>query len=202
MRKLLVIFGLFWLQILPGLAQRSPTKLIRPKLVVGIVVDQMRWDYLYRYYDRYSEGGFKRLLTEGFSCENTYINYLPSYTAVGHTCIFTGSVPSISGITGNDWVEQLTGTRVYCTDDSTVRSVGISASPEGKMSPQNLLVSTITDELRMATNYQSRVVGISLKGPGSDTSCGTYGECSILDGRFVRKFYQQHILHEQTTGSS
>ena len=84
----------------------------RPKLVVGIVVDQMRWDYFYRYYDRYTEGGFKRLLNEGFSCENTFINYLPSYTAVGHTVIFTGSVPAIDGIVGNDWIDQLTGKKL------------------------------------------------------------------------------------------
>ena len=67
----------------------------RPKLVVGIVVDQMRWDYLYRYQKRYGEGGFKRLLNEGFSCENTRIPYVPSVTAIGHTCLYTGSVPSI-----------------------------------------------------------------------------------------------------------
>jgi predicted AlkP superfamily pyrophosphatase or phosphodiesterase len=137
----------------------------RPKLVVGIVIDQMRWDYLYRYYDRYGEGGFKRLLGQGFSCENTMIPYLPSYTAVGHTCIFTGSVPAFSGISGNDWIEQATGQQVYCTDDSTVESVGAEGpnSPEGKMSPRNLLVSTVTDELRIATNYRSKVVGVSLK---------------------------------------
>ena len=70
----------------------------RPKLVVGIVVDQMRWDYLYRYQKRYVEGGFKRLLNEGFSCENTRIPYVPSVTAIGHTCLYTGSVPSIHGI--------------------------------------------------------------------------------------------------------
>src|ERR1700681_2018505 len=111
----------------------------RPKLVVGIVVDQMRWDYLYRYYDRYGEGGFKRLLKQGFSCENTLINYLPSFTAVGHSCIFTGSVPAFSGISGNDWIEQATGQRMYCTDDSTVKSVGAESpeSKEGKMSPRN-----------------------------------------------------------------
>lgn len=57
----------------------QPAKTLRkPKLVVGIVVDQMRWDYLYRYYDRYGNDGFKRLLNDGFSCENTLINYLPS----------------------------------------------------------------------------------------------------------------------------
>ncbi|HEY0434389.1 MAG TPA: alkaline phosphatase PafA [Chitinophagaceae bacterium] len=135
----------------------------RPKLVVGIMVDQMRWDFLYRYYDRYGSGGFKRLLADGFSCENTLINYLPSFTAVGHSTVFTGSVPSIDGIAGNDWIDQMTGKRYYCTDDSTVTSVGVKNSMEGKMSPRNLLVSTITDELRIATNFQSRVVGISLK---------------------------------------
>ncbi|MFR6383732.1 MAG: alkaline phosphatase family protein [Odoribacter splanchnicus] len=69
-----------------------PNLLPRPKLVVGIVVDQMR-GLLYRYYDRYGDRGFKRLLKEGFTCENTQLNYLPAFTAVGHTCIYTGSVP-------------------------------------------------------------------------------------------------------------
>jgi predicted AlkP superfamily pyrophosphatase or phosphodiesterase len=92
-----------------GGAQPGGSTVIRPKLVVGIVVDQMRWDYLYRYYSKYGEGGFKRLLKEGFTCENTNINYLPTYTAAGHACIYTGSVPSIHGITGNNWTEQLRG---------------------------------------------------------------------------------------------
>ncbi|HLZ89033.1 MAG TPA: alkaline phosphatase family protein, partial [Puia sp.] len=137
----------------------------RPKLVVGIVVDQMRWDYLYRYAAHYGEGGFRRLLKHGFSCDNTLINYLPAFTAVGHTCIFTGSVPAFSGIAGNDWVEQATGQRMYCTDDSTVKSVGAQdpGSKEGKMSPRNMLVSTVTDELMMAENFRSKVVGVSLK---------------------------------------
>ena len=76
-------------------AEPAESSLPRPKLVVGIVVDQMRWDYLYRYYDRYGDRGFKRLLKEGFTCENTQLNYLPAFTAVGHTCIYTGSVPSV-----------------------------------------------------------------------------------------------------------
>ena len=137
----------------------------RPKLVVGIVVDQMRWDYLYRYADRYGEGGFKRLLRQGFSCDNTMINYLPSFTAVGHSCIFTGSVPAFSGIAGNDWIEQGSGQRMYCTEDNTVSAVGADSpnSKEGKMSPRNLLVSTITDELMIADEFTSRVVGVSLK---------------------------------------
>src|SRR6201986_4139303 len=81
----------------------------RPKLVVGIVVDQMRWDYLYRYYDRYQSNGFKRLLNEGFSCENTQVDYIPTFTAPGHTCIYTGSVPALHGLAGNDFIVQATG---------------------------------------------------------------------------------------------
>src|SRR5215211_6694258 len=96
----------------------------RPKLVVGIVVDQMRWDYLYRYYNRYGKDGFKRLLREGFSCENTFIPYTPTVTAAGHTCVYTGSVPSLHGIMGNNWYNKATGSIVYCTDDNTVQAVG------------------------------------------------------------------------------
>ena len=75
----------------------------RPRLVVGIVIDQMRWDYLYRYQQRYTEGGFKRLLNQGYSFENTRIPYIPSVTAIGHTCIYTGSVPTVHGIAGNNF---------------------------------------------------------------------------------------------------
>src|SRR5450432_4700505 len=108
-RKILILFITCLLGFTKSQAQSNPSILPRPKLVVGIVIDQMRWDYLYRYYNRYGDGGFKRLLTQGFSCENTFINYLPSYTACGHATIFTGSVPSINGITGNDWIDQQSG---------------------------------------------------------------------------------------------
>ena len=134
----------------------------RPKLVVGIVVDQMRWDYLYRYYDRYGEGGFKRILNEGFTCENTFISHLPSFTAVGHSTVFTGSVPAIHGIVGNNWIDQQTGKMWYCTEDTIVQPVG-TTSDVGRMSPRNLLATTITDELRIATNFESKVIGVSLK---------------------------------------
>jgi predicted AlkP superfamily pyrophosphatase or phosphodiesterase len=137
----------------------------RPKLVVGLVVDQMRWDYLYRYYDRYQSGGFKRMLNEGFTCENTNIDYIPTVTAAGHTCVYTGSVPALHGIAGNDFIIQATGKSMYCTDDSTVVAVG-STSAAGKMSPRNLMASTVTDELRLATNFRSKVIGIALKDRG------------------------------------
>lgn len=169
----------------------------RPKLVVGIVVDQMRWDYLYRYYDRYGEGGFKRLLNDGFSCENTFINYLPSYTAVGHTVIFTGSIPAIDGIVGNDWIDQLTGKNWYCTEDTSVQTVG-TAGKAGQMSPHNMLVSTITDELRLATNFRSRVVGISLKDraailPAGHTANGAFW-FDDASGSFITSTYYMKDL--------
>jgi predicted AlkP superfamily pyrophosphatase or phosphodiesterase len=152
-------------------ATTTATTLPRPKLMVGIVVDQMRWDYLYRYYDRYQTGGFKRMLNEGFTCENTQIPYVPTVTAAGHTCIYTGSVPAIHGIAGNDFIIQATGKSMYCTDDSTVVGVG-STSAAGKMSPRNLLASTVTDELRLATNFRSKVIGIALKDRGGILPAG------------------------------
>lgn len=140
--------------------QTSQSTFERPRLVVGIVVDQMRWDYLYRYQSRYCEGGFKRLLTEGYSCENTRIPYIPSVTAIGHTCVYTGSVPSIHGIAGNNFFKD--GKEVYCTDDNTVRPVG-TTSEAGLMSPRNLWVTTIGDEMKIASNGRAKVVGVALK---------------------------------------
>jgi predicted AlkP superfamily pyrophosphatase or phosphodiesterase len=149
-----------------------PAEVARPKLVVGLVVDQMRWDYLYRYYNRYSNGGFKRLINEGFSVENTFIPYTPTYTACGHTCIYTGSVPAVHGIIGNDWYDPETKKNVYCTEDSSVSTVGSKPSSEGNMSPKNMLTTTITDELRLATNFKGKVIGISLKDRGSILPAG------------------------------
>lgn len=151
-------------------AQQSNTVAIeRPKLVVGIVVDQMRWDYLYRYQKRYTDGGFKRLLGEGFSCENTMIPYVPSVTAIGHTCIYTGSVPSIHGIAGNNFVKE--GKKVYCTDDDSVKPVG-TTSKAALMSPRNLWVSTIGDEMKIASNGRAKVVGVALKDRASILPAG------------------------------
>lgn len=144
----------------------------RPKLIVGIVVDQMRWDYLYRFYDRYdANGGFKRMLNQGFTCENTLIPYTPTYTGCGHSSIYTGSVPAINGITGNYWWDRDQMRSVYCTEDKTVNTVG-SATSAGKQSPRNMLTTTICDELRIATNFKSKVVGISIKDRGGILPAG------------------------------
>ena len=90
----------------------------------------MRWDYLHRFSHQFGEGGFKRMLREGFSCDNTFINHLPSATAVGHATIYSGSVPAIHGITGNNWRDQATGKDVYCVDDATVMTIGSQSEEE------------------------------------------------------------------------
>ncbi len=143
----------------------------KPRLVVGIVVDQMRWDYLYRFANRYGSGGFNRLLNEGFSCQNAFIPYTPTVTAAGHTCVYTGSVPAIHGIVGNNWWNKLTQKNAYCSEDASVSGVG-SNNQNGKMSPKNMLATTIGDELRLATNFSSKVIGIAIKDRGAILPAG------------------------------
>lgn len=177
-----------------GIAQAQPQ---RPKLVVGIVIDQMRWDYLYRYYARYGEGGFKRMLGEGFSVENCKIPYIPSVTAIGHSSIWTGSVPSIHGIAGNNFVKD--GKVVYCTADDTVNPVG-SDSKAGKMSPRNLWVTTIGDELRLATNNRSKVIGVALKDRASILPAGHHANGAFWfddkSGKFITSTFYMDKLPE------
>ena len=169
----------------------------RPKLVVGIVVDQMRWDYLYRFYDRYQQNGIKRLLNEGFSCDNTLIDYIPTFTAPGHSSIYTGSVPALTGIAGNDFIIQATGKSVYCTEDTSVRTVG-AESKAGQMSPRNLLTTTVTDELKLATNFRSKVIGIALKDRGGILPAGHTADAAYWfddkSGNWITSTYYMNEL--------
>ncbi len=166
-------FRLFIILLIIGFSScvQRTTSVSRPKLIVGLVVDQMRWDYLYRYYERYGNGGFKRLLKDGYNCQNTNLDYIPSFTGPGHACIYTGSVPSIHGIAGNNWIDNQTGESWYCVDDEKVSLVG-DKSKGPSYSPRNLLTTTITDELRLATNFRSRVFGIAIKDRGSILPAG------------------------------
>src|SRR5215203_1188944 len=93
----------------------------KPKLVVGIIVDQMRYDYLFRFKDDFSQGGFNRLMREGFLFENANYNYVPTYTAPGHACVYTGTTPSINGIIANDWYDRSLGKTINCVGDSTMQ---------------------------------------------------------------------------------
>lgn len=171
----------------------------RPRLVVGIVVDQMRWDYLNRYGSRFGEGGFKRLLKEGFSCDNMQIDYIPTYTAIGHSTIWTGSVPSIHGIAGNEYSKD--NRWIYCTEDTSVIGVdgiGKVKNKSGQHSPRNLLSTTIGDELKLFSNFRSKVFGIALKDRASILPLGHAGNAAYwLDnetGRFITStFYESDL---------
>lgn len=176
--------------------QKRHTTADRPKLVVGMVVDQMCWDYLYRYNERFGEGGFRRLLSDGYNCHNTRINYIPSVTAIGHASVYTGSVPSLHGIAGNNFYDR--GKPMYCTEDKSVQTVGAENGKSGQMSPRNLLVTTITDELRLATNFTSRVVGVALKDRGSILPAGHSATAAYWfddkSGNFITSTYYMDKL--------
>jgi predicted AlkP superfamily pyrophosphatase or phosphodiesterase len=169
----------------------------KPKLIVGIVVDQMRVDYLTRYESKFGEGGFKKLIKGGYFNKNANFNYVPTYTGPGHASIFTGSVPRVNGIISNDWYDKKTGKYVYCTDDETVNTVG-SESKAGKMSPRNMLTTTIGDELRLATNMQAKVIGISQKDRASILPAGHTANAAYWydgsNGAFITStFYMQQL---------
>ena len=146
----------------------------RPKLVVGIVVDQMKMEYLYRFSNDFSGNGFKRLMNNGYTFHNMHYNYMPTYTAPGHASIYTGTTPSTHGIVANEWFNKAVGKDVYCTDDVSVKTIGIGTEKEGAMSPKNLFSTTITDELRMATNFKGKVIGLSIKDRGAIFPAGHF----------------------------
>lgn len=180
-------------------AQTTATQVKKPKLVVGLVIDQMRWDYLYRYQDLYSANGFKRLLGQGFSCENAMIPYTPTYTAPGHTCVYTGSVPAIHGIVSNAWYNRVTKKGVYCCDDESVSTVG-STSNAGKMSPENMWVTTITDELRLSNNFKSKVIGIALKDRGAILPAGHSANAAYwYDDKVGKWITSTHYMNQLPT---
>lgn len=165
----------------------------KPKVVVGIVIDQMRYDYLARFYNKFSDNGFKKLMSEGYNCKNANFNYAPTYTGPGHASLYTGTTPMFHGIVANNWYVRESGHKTYCTYDSTVATVGSSTKKVGQMSPKNLISSTIGDELRLFSNMKSRVFSVSLKDraailPGGHLSNGSYWFDSKT-GNFVTSTY-------------
>lgn len=179
----------------------NPTQTVnqKPKLVVGIVVDQMRWDYLFRFKQIFkANGGFNRLMSEGFNCNNTFIPYTPTVTAAGHTCVYTGSVPGIHGITGNAWYDKDLGRNIYCSEDKTVEGVGGKDEVIGQMSPRNMQTTTITDELRINSNFKSKVIGVALKDRGSILPAGHSANAAYWydgkSGNFITSTYYMKSL--------
>ncbi|MEM7382448.1 MAG: alkaline phosphatase PafA [Bacteroidota bacterium] len=138
----------------------------RPKLVVGIVVDQMRYDYLTRFWSHYGNGGFKRLVAEGFNCTNNHFDYAQTKTGPGHASVYTGTTPAHHGILANNWYDRLQDKEVYCASDESQNTVGTS-SEAGKMSPHRLRVTTITDQLQLHFQQRSKVIAIAIKDRGA-----------------------------------
>ena len=166
----------------------------KPKLVVGIVVDQMRWDYLDRYYDQFTEGGFRRMIDEGFSCNNCLINYVPTVTAIGHTSAYTGSTPAFHGICGNNFY--INGRKVVSCQDDSVRAVGSDAN-YGNRSPRNLLATTIGDQLRLHTDFRSKVVGVSYKDRAAIFPAGHSANAAYwLDTKALRFITSTYYMDE------
>jgi predicted AlkP superfamily pyrophosphatase or phosphodiesterase len=193
MRKFLAIA---LLALSSGIFANAQTPNDKPRLVVGIIVDQMRQEYLYRFADRYTEGGFKRMMKEGFMMTNGHYNYAPTVTGPGHTSVYTGTTPATHGIISNSWYDRKLNKYIYCAEDSTVTNVG--GTPEnGNISPRNLLTTTVTDELRFSTGKRSKVVGIAIKDRGASLPAGHTGDAYWYDdinGEFMTSTYYYDTL--------
>jgi predicted AlkP superfamily pyrophosphatase or phosphodiesterase len=183
---------------IPAQTQRQPAARaahVRPKLVVVIMIDQFRYDFLERFADLFGKGGFLRLTSDGALFTNANFDYVPTYTAPGHAAVFTGSVPAQNGIVGNTWFDREAGrVRIMVSDNSakTITNAGPTGEP-GAPSPRVLIGTTIGDQLRLSNNFNSKVVAVSLKDraavlPGGQRPNGAYWFNNEI-GQFVSSDY-------------
>ena len=196
MKKILILLTVLF----TGLKTYSQEQ---PKLVVGIVVDQMRYDYIYRFWDDFGDNGFKKLINEGHFFRNCQFGYVPTYTGPGHASIFTGTTPSVHGIIANDWYDKNSGTNVYCAGDGDMHTVCNCeqknvdvVSADGKMSPHHMLTTTFADELKLFSN-ESKVIGISLKDRGAILPAGHAANAAYWmdsDGKWITSSYYMDEL--------
>ena len=174
-----------------------------PKLIVGIVVDQMRYDYIYRFWDDFGDNGFKKLLLEGHFFRNCQFGYVPTYTGPGHASIFTGTTPAVHGIIANDWYDKNSGEYIYCAGDGDMHTVcnceqkNIDVtSADGKMSPHHMLTTTFADELKLFSE-NSKVFGISLKDRGAILPAGHSGNGAYWmdsEGKWITSSFYMEAL--------
>lgn len=195
MRYIAILFTILFFST--GLAQNNPSN-NNTKLVVGIVVDQMRYDYLTRFENKYGNGGFKRLMYQGFNCKNNHYNYIPTYTGPGHASVYTGTTPKYHGIISNQWYDKETKKEVYCASDDNVSPVG-SDSDDDKMSPRRMLSTTFADENRLFTQMQGKSIGISIKDrgailPAGHTANAAYWFHGSAIGKWVTSSYYMEEL--------
>jgi predicted AlkP superfamily pyrophosphatase or phosphodiesterase len=133
----------------------------KPKLIVHINIGQMRYDYLSRYWEKFGEDGFKKLITEGTYCKNTRLNYMYSDEGVGHATIATGTTPAYHGIVGKEWYLSLQDEIGKSAYDKDVSSIG-GKYESGRYSPHHLMVSTVADEIKLATKFRSKSFAVAL----------------------------------------
>ncbi len=197
MKKLtpLVIITIVCLFSFVPIKKEEPKK---PKLVIGIVIDQMRYDYLTRFASKYGKGGFNRLLNGGFSLENAHYNYIPTYTAVGHASIYTGTTPVNHAIISNNWYDKYLKETIYCVDDNNYKTIGNNGSG-GEKSPFRMLTTTITDQLRLAQNMNGKTIGIAIKDrsailPAGHTANAAYWFDGGTKGEWISSSYYLNEL--------
>lgn len=182
--------------------QEEITSTDAPKLVVGVVVDQMRYDYLTKYVNHYSENGFKRLVREGYNLENAHYNFIPTKTAVGHASIFTGATPADHGIIANNWYDRFESKSVYCVDDFNFETIG--ASSGGQKSPKRMQTTTLSDQLNLDQNFRGKVIGIAIKDrssilPAGHTANAAYWFVGKDLGHFISSSYYMDELPNWVT---
>ena len=163
----------------------------KPKLAVVVVVDQMRYDYLERFYDYYEEEGFKRLLHDGYNFRNTHYNYISTRTAPGHASLLTGTTPSRHGITSNNWYDRQQRKTVFSIRDSMETTIGAQHPAEVSFSPRNLIASTVNDELKLSNYGRSKVFAFSIKERGAILTGGHLADAAywLSSNKFVTSSY-------------
>lgn len=173
-------------------ATPTATAFERPKLVVVMTIDGLPYEQTVKYIDQLGEGGFKRLLQNGAWFANAHYGHATTYTAVGHATILTGAYPYKHGLVANDWFSKETMSRVYCVEDPDAQFLDEPTKKHAGTSPRNLKVSTVGDELRIATGMKSKVVSISVKDRGAFLTGGKLGTgyiYSTRSGRFITSTY-------------
>lgn len=195
-RTVCLVFS--FLLVLTANAQKAKTPDDKPKLVVGIVVDQMRYDYLNKFWNKYGDGGFKRIINEGFNFKNNHFNYAPTYTGPGHTSVWTGTSPMNHGIIANNWYNKFEKRSVYCAQDDSVNSVG-TKTDAGKMSPHRVENTTLADQNRLHTQFRGKTIGVSIKDrasilPAGHTANAAYWYAGGEDGKFITSTYYMEEL--------
>lgn len=173
------------------------------KLVIGLVVDQMRADYLFRFQNEFGKGGFNRLMKEGVHCTNVHYNYMPTYTGPGHASIFTGATPKDHGIIANNWHDPNRKGSMYCVMDDDAKAVN-GNKYASKRSPKNLLIPTLGDAIRLSTQFEGRSYGISIKDRSAILPVGFSANHAFWydhknDGAFISSSYYQDTVPEWLT---